>query len=288
MSSKGGAMVHSNYHIHSNYCDGKNSLEEMVQAAIQEGLTSIGFTGHAPLPYENDWTMKKETVRSYMDEVRTLAEKYQEHIDISLGMEIDYFMDTEDISSDSKALIPELDFFIGSIHTIGKMRNGLMADIDYTPEIVEAGIKDCIDGSVSAFVRRYYESLGNMALTIQPDIIGHMDIIKKNNADNRFFDDQEPWYQEAAGTCLDKIKASGSIIEVNTGGMIRYGDRCLYPERWLMETILEKEIPITLNGDSHTTEGICYAYEEVLTLLKKVGFKAIMVRKKGSWAQESI
>ena len=43
-------MVHSNYHIHSNYCDGKNSLEEMVQAAIQEGLTSIGFTGHAPLP----------------------------------------------------------------------------------------------------------------------------------------------------------------------------------------------------------------------------------------------
>lgn len=288
MSSKGGAMVHSNYHIHSNYCDGKNSLEEMVQAAIQEGLTSIGFTGHAPLPYENDWTMKTETVRSYMDEVRTLAEKYQEHIDISLGMEIDYFMDTEDISSDSKALIPELDFFIGSIHTIGKMRNGLMADIDYTPEIFEAGIKDCFDGSVSAFVRRYYESLGNMALTIQPDIIGHMDIIKKNNADNRFFDDQEPWYQEAAGTCLDKIKASGSIIEVNTGGMIRYGDRCLYPERWLMETILEKEIPITLNGDSHTTEGICYAYEEVLTLLKKVGFKAIMVRKKGSWAQESI
>ena len=75
---------------------------------------------------------------------------------------------------------------------------------------------------------------------------------------------------------------------MNTGGMIRYGDRCLYPERWLMETILEKEIPITLNGDSHTTEGICYAYEEVLTLLKKVGFKAIMVRKKGSWAQESI
>ena len=155
MSSKGGAMVHSNYHIHSNYCDGKNSLEEMVQAAVQEGLTSIGFTGHAPLPYENDWTMKKETVHSYMDEVRTLAEKYQEHIDISLGMEIDYFLDTEDISSDSKALIPELDFFIGSIHTIGKMKNGLMADIDHTPEIFEAGVKDCFDGSVPAFIQRY-------------------------------------------------------------------------------------------------------------------------------------
>lgn len=260
----------------------------MVQAAIQAGLTSIGFTGHAPLPYENDWTMKKETVRCYMDDVRTLAEKYQEEIDISLGMEIDYFISNEDISSDSKALIPELDFFIGSIHTIGKMKNGLMADVDYTPEIFETGIKDCFDGSVQAFVQRYYEALGNMALRVRPDIIGHMDIIKKNNVDNRFFDDQEPWYQEAAKACLDKIKASGSIIEVNTGGMIRYGDRCLYPEQWLMESILEKEIPITLNGDSHTTAGIRYAYEEVSALLKKVGFKAIMVRKNGIWAQESI
>ena len=89
-----------------------------------------------------------------------------------------------------------------------------------------------------------------------------MDIIKKNNADNRFCD-QEPWYQEAAGACLDRW-ASGSIIEVNTGGMIRYGDRCLYPERWLMEKILEK-IPITLNGD-RIRQRIRYAYETFLAL----------------------
>ncbi|WP_195267402.1 histidinol-phosphatase HisJ [Eubacterium sp. 1001713B170207_170306_E7] len=281
-------MVHSNYHIHSNYCDGKNSLEEMVQAAIQAGLTSIGFTGHAPLPYENDWTMKKETVRSYMDEVRALAEKYREQIDISLGMEIDYFMWDEDISSDSRALIPELDFFIGSIHTIGRLKDGSVADIDYTPEIFEAGIRDCFGGSVETFVQRYYEALGNMAVKLKPDIVGHMDIIKKNNTDNRFFDDQESWYQEAVKDCLDKITASGSIIEINTGGMIRYGDRCLYPEAWLMAEIQERKIPITLNGDSHTTEGIHYAYEEVLELIKKIGFRAIMVRKKGSWTEERI
>lgn len=281
-------MVRSNYHIHSNYCDGKNSLEEMVQAAVSAGLTSIGFTGHAPLPYENDWTMKKEEVCCYMEEVRSLAEKYKEKIDISLGMEIDYFMDLEDISSDSKALIPELDFFIGSIHTIGKMKNGMAADIDYTAEIFEEGIKDCYGGSVEAFIKRYYEALGNMAIKLKPDIIGHMDIVKKNNEQHRFFDEQDEWYQEAAKACLDKIKRSGSIVEINTGGMIRYGDRCLYPAEWLMEEIRAREIPITLNADSHTVEGINYAYEEVTALLKKIGFRTIMVRKKGSWAEECI
>lgn len=70
--------------------------------------------------------------------------------------------------------------------------------------------------------------------------------------------------------------------------MIRYGDRCLYPAEWLMEEIRAREIPITLNADSHTVEGINYAYEEVTALLKKIGFRTIMVRKKGSWAEECI
>lgn len=260
----------------------------MVQAAIAAGLTSIGFTGHAPLPYENDWTMKKESVRQYMAEVRALSEKYQDTIEISLGMEVDYFMTSGDISEDSRALLPELDYFIGAIHTLGKMNNGEMADIDHTPEIFKMGIRDCYGGSVPTFVKSYFKALGEMAEKIKPDIIAHMDIIKKNNEDNRFFDDREDWYRQAAVQCLDKIKASGAIIEVNTGGMIRYGERCLYPEAWLMSEILERKIPITLNGDSHRVEGINYAYDKVSALLEKIGFKTIMVRKRGIWAEESL
>lgn len=36
----------SNYHIHSTFCDGKNTPVEVVEAAIQKGFDAIGFSGH--------------------------------------------------------------------------------------------------------------------------------------------------------------------------------------------------------------------------------------------------
>ncbi|MEG0310845.1 MAG: histidinol-phosphatase HisJ [Eubacterium sp.] len=276
-------MIKSNYHIHSTYCDGKNTLEEMTLAAMDAGLISIGFTGHMPLPYKNDWTMTEEKVKDYIAEVKMLKEKYKQDLDIYLGMEIDYFIDEKDISNFAKTVIPELDFFIGSIHTIGRMKNGIVADIDNTPEIFKSGIDDRYHGSTKEFVKAYYKALGEMVLTIHPDIIGHLDLIKKNNTDQAFFNEDEDWYREATLDCLNQIKESGSIIEVNTGGMIRYGARCLYPSYWIMNEIHRLNIPIMLNGDTHRVEGINYAYDESEILLKKIGFKKIMMRFGDKW-----
>ena len=35
-----------NLHTHTLYCDGKDSVEEMVRAAIDKGFTTLGFSGH--------------------------------------------------------------------------------------------------------------------------------------------------------------------------------------------------------------------------------------------------
>lgn len=281
-------MVTSNYHIHSTYCDGKNTLEEMVQAAIASGLTDIGFSGHAPLPYDNDWTIKEDEIESYINEVNSLKKKYQSKITISLGLEVDYFIETEDIAPLSKKLIPRLDFFIGSVHSIGRTKSGKVADIDYTPKVFEEGICDCFSGSVKHFVQAYFKAIGKMAKQIKPDIIGHIDLIKKNNENNRFYNENEPWYHQAVMDCLKEIKTSGCIIEANTGGMIRYGDRCLYPSFWMMQAINTLNIPITLNGDSHSTAGIAYAYKATTEQLQTAGFQAIMVMKNKKWTVEGL
>lgn len=42
----GSAMFYSNAHTHSTWCDGKDSLEDMAQAAIELGFTDLGFTCH--------------------------------------------------------------------------------------------------------------------------------------------------------------------------------------------------------------------------------------------------
>ena len=47
----------ANFHTHSNYCDGKGLLDEYVAQAISLGMLSLGFSSHAPLPFESSWCM---------------------------------------------------------------------------------------------------------------------------------------------------------------------------------------------------------------------------------------
>ena len=51
-----------NLHTHSLFCDGKNSLEEMVKEAITQDFTSIGFSSHAytAFPFDECGIKSKE------------------------------------------------------------------------------------------------------------------------------------------------------------------------------------------------------------------------------------
>ena len=36
----------SNLHTHSTFCDGRNTPEQVVTAAIEQGFDSVGFSSH--------------------------------------------------------------------------------------------------------------------------------------------------------------------------------------------------------------------------------------------------
>ena len=58
-------MIDRDLHIHTTFCDGKNSAEEMVLAAIDRGLKTIGFSSHSYLPFDNA-CMKEGVVEDYI------------------------------------------------------------------------------------------------------------------------------------------------------------------------------------------------------------------------------
>ena len=66
-------MSQLNYHTHSHYCDGKGELAEYVETAIAKGFTHLGFSGHAPVPFENTFAIKHDDYKAYCDEVRRTA-----------------------------------------------------------------------------------------------------------------------------------------------------------------------------------------------------------------------
>ena len=63
-----------NLHTHTSFCDGANTPEEMVQAAIALGMDSLGFSGHGPSSAPDDAAMDKDSVSAYREEVLRLNE----------------------------------------------------------------------------------------------------------------------------------------------------------------------------------------------------------------------
>ena len=84
------------YHTHTYRCKhASGSAEEYIERAIAEGLKILGFSDHAPMPYENGFVshykMLPEEIGEYFDELLMLKEKYKGKIDIKIGFETEYY-----------------------------------------------------------------------------------------------------------------------------------------------------------------------------------------------------
>ena len=281
-------MKKTNYHIHTNYCDGENSIEEMVQMAIAKGFDNIGISSHAPLMYQNDWTMPENALPQYFNELSQVSQKYQTKMKVFKGLEIDYYLPNHDLSPLCKSCLYKLDYWIGSIHCLGLIDNGDVSYIDDTKESLQKGIDQIYGGDIKKAVCQYYTGIGEMAEKFHPDIIGHIDIIKKNNEDHYFFDDSSEWYENAWHNALDQIKKAGSILEINTGGAFRYGLRCLYPSEAILKEAIKMKIPLTINTDAHSFEAIDYLIKDALYYLSQHGQDTLMVYNGKDWVSQKI
>lgn len=67
-------MELKNFHTHTTYCDGKNTTEEMILAAINQGFTALGFSGHSHTSIDPSYCMTTDETRRYIDELKALRE----------------------------------------------------------------------------------------------------------------------------------------------------------------------------------------------------------------------
>ena len=265
----------SNLHTHTLYCDGNNKAEDYIKKAIKLGFVSLGFSGHSYIPGKlgEGWCMSKDGTIEYIKELKELKEKYKDKIEIYIGLETDYYSGYKKNIKDELSL----DYTLGSVHLIKNETTGKYYSIDSSPEMTEEGIKAF--GGVENYIKKYYETLLKMIREQEPDIIGHIDLVKKFNSGNKFFNENEEWYIRLISETLDKIKESNSIIEINTGAMSRGWTDFPYPSKFILKLILEKDIPITLNSDVHSVENTDYYFDESMAIIKETGFKKIKILK---------
>ncbi|MDR1932117.1 MAG: histidinol-phosphatase [Spirochaetales bacterium] len=296
----------TNYHTHHAICDGKDEAEDYVRAAIEKGFDALGFSSHAPLPFANRWTMPKEKFSAYCAEIRRLREAYAGRIEVYLGLEIDFISGEfaagpkartaqrrpaglPDFSPESSLSWPPagLDYYIASVHVFPCGPNGYR-EVDHTPEEYEAIRDEKYGGGMRAFAAGYYAYIEELVRRFRPPVLGHLDLIKKNNPGEKYFSENSAWYKDLVRGLIPAIAEAGTIVEVNTGGLARGRTTTVYPSPWILRLLREADIPLMLNSDAHVPENLDAFFDMARAIIREAGYTQLRVLRAGGWETAAI
>ncbi len=236
-------------HAHTAFCDGKNTPEEMVLAAIEKGLDTLGFTGHSHTFFDTSYCMSLASTATYRAEVRRLQAVYGDRIRILLGIEQDYY---------SAESTEGYDYIIGSVHYV-KVGQDYMP-VDDPP--FEENVKKYFGGDYYALAEAYFATVADVVRKTGCHIIGHMDLLTKFNEGDKLFDTTHSRYVAAWQAAVDKLIPYGIPFEVNTGAMARGYRSAPYPDRPIRDYIRRQGGALLLTGDAHSTQTLCYHFDE--------------------------
>lgn len=275
-------MAFTNYHGHCHYCDGKESPEQYVQAALAQQMPAYGFSSHAPLPFDIAWPMQEEASRKYVAEINELKVKYAGQIEIYVGMEVDFIPGVAG-PGHQRIRSAGLDYTVGSVHFVDFFPDGHPWEIDGAHQVFLDGLQQIFHGNPEQAVRRYYALIRQMLQEDPPDILGHLDKIKIQSEEGCLFDEQDSWYQEEIAHTLDVIAATDVIVEVNTRGLYKKKSLEPYPGYRILERMKKMNIPVMLNADAHHPREITAHFTEVASCLQQMGYDHMRILLNKKW-----
>jgi len=287
-------MQNFNLHTHSIFSDGKSQPREIVEEAVRQGLTTLGFSEHSPLPFDNNFSVKEADMPSYVDEIAQLKAEFKGKIDIYCGLEADYLTGVSEPFAITKEK-HHLDYLIGGVHLV------VNKPVDPSPqsptpintdeiwfidgpkwEVYDDGLQRLFGGDIRRAVRRFFEQTNEMIENEPFDIIAHFDKIKMHNRD-RYFHEDETWYRKLALETLDLIRQKGLVMEINTRGIYKKRYNGFYPSPWLMQEACKMGIPAIISADAHHFSEISLEFEAAEEALKQAGYRSVVNLKDGEW-----
>lgn len=255
-------MYKQNLHIHSTYADGKDTPEEMVIEAIARGFDSIGFSEHSYMSFSDyPYQMTEEQTVDYQKEIRTLKQKYKGQIDIFCGMEWEFY---SEVKADA------YDYCIGSVHYLDI--DGKKYGFDRGLQETKQYIGTLFGGNGMAFAKKYYETVMRLPER-RVDIIGHFDLLTKNNEKGQFIDTSAKEYLHLGYEAIHALQGKIPLFEVNTGAISRGYRTTPYPQMEFLKEFYRLGFGVVITSDCHDKNYIDCHFKEAEEMLCAAGFK---------------
>ena len=258
------------------------SLRSIVEAAVEAGYQTFGISEHAPrheerFLYDSERGKGYTTERlesefdAYVTEAKSLADEFADHIELLVGFESEV-IPTNGYVEEALRLRGkyQLDYQVGSVHHVGEVPlDGDLADFE---RIVEES------GGLEQAAVRYYDAVAEMAERMRPEVIGHLDLIRRHAPLDA--DLSTPPIQVAAQRTLESVAAAGSILDLNTAGW-RKGLGSPYPQPWLIERAAAMGIEFCFGDDSHNTKQVGDGIDQARTYLLELRVNSIVTLRRG-------
>lgn len=250
-------MVKQNLHCHTTFDDGINTPEEMVLAAIDAGLTSLGISAHTPIDGE-DWCMPSEKEAGFLAEMQRLKEKYSGRFDIFSGVEYDLAVPQR---------FDGYEYVIASGHIL----DGFYVDATRDGAIALINHFGGPENAAEAFFANY----ARIADVQKADIVGHFDLLTKYEEQGALYDQGSAYFRDAAFAAMEKLNKAGKIFEINTGAISRGYRSSPYPSRELLKHLKSIGGRICISSDAHSADGIVCAFDIAEALAVSCGFDEV-------------
>lgn len=246
----------TSYHVHSNFSDGKFSMEEIAKAAVSAGLNELGFSDHyVLLPDGNtvSWSMPPDGLDIYFYGIERVESIIQGPLKIRRGLEVDYFPESAKRVGELLSSYP-FDYIIGSVHFFDGF------PIDECREKWDA----ISEKERDEVIKGYWSRIKMLAESQMFDIVGHLDLYKKFGLSPT---------ADVSGeivSALDAIAKSDMTVELNTSGWHVPAAES-YPSAMLIKGCKNRNIPMLITADAHKPADLTRDFTRARDLLTNLG-----------------
>jgi histidinol-phosphatase (PHP family) len=251
----------------------KGELAAVIERAIEAGFTHYGLSEHCPryraedlFPDEREFGAEalQTAFAQYAKHAFELRERYADRIEILVGFE------TERLPPDDWAermrqvrASAAFEYMVGSVHDVGG------EFVDFKPEL-NAQLAERF-GGIEALQIRYFDALTELVETLSPEVVGHIDLVRKFDGPAARF---SPRVYAHIERTLEAVRAHGGVLDVNCGAH-RRGLSPVYPLPDILKRAREMGIAVTLGDDGHGAHDVGVGLSDCMQAIAAAGFREV-------------
>ena len=247
-------------HTHTNEFDGKNTVAEMVNAATEKGMRTIGISNHFIVHpnikqtnfypysviggydgmYNDNFDIATDKFKEHFDTLEHVAEQNKQ-IRVLKGMEIDFF-DSIRWHINTHYIINTLkpDYTIGSCHFIEY--NGRLCNIH--------DIHLASPSEQHEMLKIYWDKVYRAIKSGMFTFIAHLDLPLRLNLGT------ESAWKKHEQNVVHALSDTKTPVEINTALYNKGPKKHPHPSPRVMDMIYNANVPVILSDDAHSTNQI--------------------------------